>query len=109
MNAMYRRWGLDTLISLWLSLTLPVTGKLYGLSTGLVDCIAVECGLTKMGFCPSLDERYLTGALNESVQEKEWPLKNWDLLRESRKLWFGLWMTFLCLVHDQDIVGQSDL
>ena len=23
-----------------------------------------------MGFCPSLDERYLTGALDESVQEK---------------------------------------
>ena len=32
----------------------------------------------------------------------------WDLLKESRKLRFGLWMTYLCLVHDQDIVGQSD-
>ena len=36
----------------------------------MVDCRAEECGLAKMGFCPSLDERYLTGALDEFVQEK---------------------------------------
>ena len=30
-----------------------------------------------MGFCPSLNERYLTGALDESVQGNAWP--RWDL------------------------------
>ena len=32
-----------------------------------------------MGFCPSLDGRYLTGALDESVLGKEWPLRKLGL------------------------------
>ena len=51
-------------------------------------------------------ERYLTGALDESVQGMCGHTGKWDLLRKSRKLRFGLWMTLLCLMHDQDIVGQ---
>ena len=43
----------------------------------MVDCRAEECGLAKMGFCPSLNGRYLTGALDESVQENAWT--RWDL------------------------------
>ena len=35
-----------------------------------------------MGFCPSLDGRYLTGALDECVQGKEWPLSKLGLTQE---------------------------
>ena len=52
----------------------------------MVDCRAEECGLTKMGFCPSLDERYLTGALDESVQGKSGHSVYWDLLKEIEKV-----------------------
>ena len=52
----------------------------------MVDCRAEESGLTKMGFCPSLDERYLTGALDESVQGKEWPLRKLGLTQGIEKV-----------------------
>ena len=39
-----------------------------------------------MGFCPSLNERYLTGALDDSVQGKEWPLRKMGLAQEIEKV-----------------------
>ena len=39
-----------------------------------------------MGFCPSLHERYLTGALDESVQENAWARWNLGLTQGIEKV-----------------------